>query len=81
MQKITFHSFRIGDTDEPELYAMYPIKEWLGTPKGEWVNEHCKDLSWHLLPDEDNYGYKVILRGSITDHQATEYFLKWEKES
>ena len=67
----------MGDVDDIEVYAAHPIYEWLQTDKGKWVNERCKDLSWYTVPDERHWGWTVILRGSITDKHATEYYLKW----
>lgn len=77
MQKITFHSFNIGDVEDVEVYAAQPIYEWLQTSAGRWVNQHCEDLTWYTQPDNMCIGYKVIIRGSLTDHEATEYYLKF----
>jgi len=49
--------------------------------KGKWVQERCDDLSWHTNTNSDTYGYSVILRGSITDQHATEYYLTFTNES
>ena len=79
MQKITFHKFNLGDVDDIEVYAAYPINEWLTkTDKGEWIAEHCNDLTWHSLPN-DNYGWTISIRGSLTDQHATEYYLRFQE--
>jgi len=67
----------MGDVDDVEVYAAQPISEWLQTDQGIWVQERCKDLSWHTYTNPDSFGYSVILRGSITDKDATEYYLKF----
>ena len=67
----------MGDVDDVEVYASQPIYEWLQTEQGKWVHERCEDLSWHTLANPDTYGYSVILRGSIKDKDATEYYLRW----
>jgi len=69
----------MGDVDDVEVYAAQPISEWLQTENGKWVQERCEDLSWHTLANPDTYGYRVILRGSITDKHATEYYLRFSK--
>ena len=69
----------MGDVDDVEVYAAHPIYEWLQTEEGKWVNERCEDLYWYTQPDNMRIGYKVILRGSITDKHATEYFLRFKK--
>jgi hypothetical protein len=69
----------MGDVDDVEVYAAQPIYEWLQTDEGKWVKERCKDLYWQTIISPDTYGYSVILRGSITDQHATEYYLRFEK--
>jgi len=69
----------MGDVEDVEVYAAQPIYEWLQTTEGKWVNDRCEDLSWHTTVHPDSFGYSVILRGSITDRDATEYFLKWRR--
>lgn len=80
MVKITFHKFNMGDVEELELYAAYPIQQWLQTEKGTWVQTHCPDLMWQTVANPHTYGYTIILRGSLTDKDATEYFLRWSNE-
>lgn len=81
MVKINFYEFDISDVDDIEIYAAYPIQEWITkTEKGKWVHEHCQDLTWYTRPNE-RLGWTITLRGSITDHHATEYYLKFKNES
>jgi hypothetical protein len=77
VQKITFHEFNISDVEEVEVYAAYPINQWITTTdKGKWVFEHCKDLTWHSRPNA-NYRWTITIRGSLTDCHATEYYLRF----
>jgi hypothetical protein len=76
VQKITFHEFNVGDVEDLEVYAAYPIYEWQKTEKGAWVTERCNDLTWHSKASEP-YSWTVCIRGSLTDRDATEYYLKW----
>ena len=71
----------MGDVDDVEVYAAQPIYEWLQTNAGKWVNERCKDLTWHTVADQASWGHTVIIRGSITDQHATEYYLRFGNES
>ena len=77
MQKTVFHSFRMGDVDDPEIYAAMPIHEWEQTEQGQWVMEHCKDPKFNLLPDPSWLGHRVIIYGSLEDKDATYFNLKW----
>lgn len=78
MQKITFHEFNVGDVEDLEVYAAYPIYEWQKTEKGAWVTERCNDLTWHSKASEP-YSWTVCIRGSLTDRDATEYYLRFPK--
>ena len=69
----------MGDVDDVEIYAAQPIYEYLQTEQGKWVQERCKDLTWHTRENPDTYGWTVVIRGSITDQHATEYYLRYGK--
>ena len=79
MQKITFHSFGMGDVEDPELYAAQPLYEWQQTEQGQWVINNCPDPRYIVRPDDHNWGHKIIVYGEIEDKLATEYLLKWGK--
>jgi hypothetical protein len=76
MVKITFHTFTVGDVEDVEIYAAYPIHEWLKGEKGAWVKEHCADLTWASKMN-DMLGWTISIRGSLKDRDATEYYLKF----
>ena len=76
MIKINFLNFHIGDVEDVEIYAAQPIYQWAQTDQGTWVQERCNDLSWYTKPNEQ-LGWTVTVRGSLTDKDATEYYLKW----
>lgn len=75
--EITFHSFRMGDVDDVDIYAAQPIYEWQQTDQGQWVMEHAQDLRYYTSADPVTFGYKVSIRGSLDGKEATEYFLRW----
>lgn len=77
MRKILFHSFRMGDVDDPEIYAAQPIWEWQQTEAGKWVMEHCKDPTYSIGPDGQSWGHRVRIYGEVEDHHATFYQLRW----
>jgi hypothetical protein len=79
MQKITFHSFGMGDVEDPELYAAQPLYEWQQTEQGQWVINNCPDPRYIVRPDNLNWGHKIIVYGEVEDQLATEYLLKWGK--
>ncbi len=77
MTKITFHTFGMGDVEDPELYAALPLGEFMDTEKGQWIRNNCRDPQYIIRPDPHTYGIRVIVYGEVEELVATEYFLKW----
>jgi hypothetical protein len=77
MRQIVFHSFRMGDVEDPEIYAAQPIYEWQQTEHGKWVMEHCADPTYNIGPDPNYMGYWITLRGELKDQDALFHELKW----
>lgn len=77
MQKITFHTFGMGDVEDPELYAAQPLYEWQQTDQGQWVMKNCADPTYIIRPDPNTFGQRVIVYGEVEDQMATEYLLRW----
>jgi hypothetical protein len=77
MQKVIFHSFQMGDVDDPEIYAAVPIHEWEQTDQGQWVMKHCNDPRFNFHPDASYMGHRVVISGELEDHDATFFALKW----
>jgi len=77
MTKITFHTFGMGDVEDPELYAALPLGEFMDTEKGQWIRNNCRDPQYIIRPDPHTYGTRVIVYGKVEELAATEYFLKW----
>ena len=77
MTKITFHTFGMGDVEDPELYASFPLGEFMDTEKGQWIRDNCRDPQYIIRPDPHTYGTRVIVYGEVGELAATEYFLKW----
>ena len=77
MTKITFHTFGMGDVEDPELYAALPLGEFMDTEKGQWIRDNCQDPQYIIRPDPHTYGTRVIVYGEVEDKQAVEWILRW----
>lgn len=78
MVKITFHTFGMGDVDDPEIYASVPLSEFMTTEKGQWVRANCTDPQYIIRPDMNTYGNRVFVYGEVDEQLATEYYLRWD---
>ena len=73
------HEFRLGDVDDPDIYAAGPIFDWERSEAGSWVMKNAYDKpSWHRHADINTYGYKYQIRADLTDEQITFFELKFK---
>ena len=79
MRQITFHTFAMGDVDDPEIYAAQPLWDWQQTEQGQWVMANCAEPKYQIGPDGQSWGHQVSVYGVIEDKDAVFYELKWGK--
>jgi hypothetical protein len=77
MKQYVFHTFKMGDVDDPELYASAPILEWQKTDQGQWVMKHCPDPQYSIEPDTYSWGQSVKIHGPLEERDAVIFMLKW----
>ena len=72
------HSFTMGDVEDPYLYAAFPISEWQQTEHGQWIMSNVVgEPTFHITPDVNNFGYRVVITGNLTPEAATYFRLKY----
>jgi hypothetical protein len=75
---ITFASFRLGDCEDPEIYAAGPIIEWEKSEQGQWVMANAVETpSYRICNDTDTYGYRVDIYGKLHEQDEIIYRLKY----
>ena len=77
MKQYVFHTFRMGDVEDPEIYAAMPISEWQETEQGQWVMKHCSDPQFRISPDSFAWGHSVSIYGPLEEKDAVVFILKW----
>lgn len=76
--KITFHTFAMGDVQDPDVYAAMPILKWQHSAQGQWVMQHAHDITYTTAVGPHSFGYQVSIHGTLDDPvHVTEYFLRW----
>lgn len=71
VSKVTVHRFKMGDVEDPDLYAAQPISEWEHSPAGQWVMTHSVETpTWFRTWSSDYFGYQysIVARLSDADH-------------
>ena len=77
--KVKVFECRIGDCEDPELYAAAPIYEWQKSEPGKWVTEHAiESPNWLVYLDHLTYGYRVSITAKLTESDATFFKLKYD---
>ena len=62
MKQVIVHEFRMGDVDDPDLYAAHPMYEWEKSEEGQFVMQNSlKTPEWHRLiePVTSSYVYRI----------------------
>ena len=76
-RKFVFHSFTMGDVEDPEIYAAVPLSEFMETEKGQWIKANCADPTYTIGADPISWQYRVTVHGVLDDRPAVEYILRW----
>ena len=75
---ILVHKFNMGDVEDPELYAAFPIHEFETSEKGKWLKEHSTEQMWYDIGMcRETYGYKCTIFADLADQDVTFFNLKW----
>jgi hypothetical protein len=78
IKKVVVHRFRMGDVDDPDLYAAEPLYQWQCSEMGKWVMARAVDTpEWHRQPDLMQYGYEYAIVAKLKDIDYTFWQLKW----
>jgi len=72
------HRFRMGDVEDPVLYAAQPIWEWQQTEAGRFVMEHAVESPWWVRTvDAATYGFEFAIMARMKESDQTFYTLKY----
>ena len=75
---VCVHEIRMGDVEDPELYAAQPIWEWQQSEHGKWVMEHATETpSFNIAPSIETYGWKCAIYGKLNEADEIIYRLKY----
>jgi hypothetical protein len=77
---LVVHKFKLGDVDDPILYAAQPIWEWQQTEAGKWVMEHAiEEPMWGRSNSPDTFEYLFRITAQFNDADATFFKLKYDR--
>ena len=80
IHKVIVHRFRMGDVEDPDLYASQPLWEWQESEAGKFVMEHAIESPiWHRRTDPYNYGYEYAIEVELEKKKLSEFYLRFDK--
>jgi len=58
MTPVVVHEFKMGDVEDPDIYAAMPMMQWEKSEEGQFVMTHSLEVPiWHRYTDPVTMGY------------------------
>jgi len=81
VHKVIVYRFRMGDVEDPDLYAAQPLWEWQESEMGKFVMEKSVETPiWHRQADVVNYGHEYAVEAFLKGSDYSFWVLKWGNE-
>jgi len=78
IHKVVVHRFRMGDVEDPDLYAAEPIYKWEKSDPGKFVMEHAiGQPEWRRHIDQFGYGHEYAIIAELEMKKLSEFYLRW----
>ena len=75
---ILVHTFRLGDVEDPEIYAAGPLFDWERSEAGRWVMKHAVEKPyWTRRVDYHSYGYEFNIVARLSEADQVFFRLKY----
>jgi hypothetical protein len=78
IHKVIVHRFRMGDVEDPDLYAAQPLWEWQQSEMGKWVMEKSIETPmWHRQTNPNQYHTEYAVQAWLKGADYSFWVLKW----
>ena len=78
MTPIVVHEFKMGDVEDPDIYAAMPMMQWEKSEAGKFAMEHSlKQPEWVRLIDAASMGYVYRIVAYFDDKTHVLWKLKF----
>ena len=72
------HTIRMGDVEDPYLYAAQPLCEWQNSEVGKWIMEKSVEVPmWHRYQTPSSYHTEYVVQAWLKGSDHTFWQLKW----
>jgi hypothetical protein len=80
IHEVVVHRFRLGDVEDPDLYAAQPLWEWQKSEAGQFVMKNAVETpEWRRQADNANWGYQYIIVAELEKKKLSEFYLRFDK--
>lgn len=78
---ILLHKFRIGNEDDPEVYAAEALYQWEKSSAGQWAMKNSVSTpTWVIRQHSPTFESIMHIRGEFSESDATMYHLMYTNE-
>ena len=78
IHKVIVYRFKMGDVEDPDLYAAQPLWEWQQSEMGKWVMERSVETPmWHRNNNVSNYHTEYAVQAWLKGPDYSFWVLKW----
>lgn len=80
IHRIVVHRFKVGDVEDPDLYAAQPMWEWQNSEQGKFIMTNAVDKpEWQRHMDHLSFSYDYVITAKLEKKKLSEFYLKWGK--
>ena len=77
---VCVHEFKVGDVEDPDIYAGEPLWNWQQSEAGKWVMENATETPyWISSIDQLSWGHKFKIMARLSEQNQTYFKLKFTK--
>ena len=74
------HRFKVGDVEDPDLYAAQPMQEWQNSEQGKFIMANAIEKpEWQRHLNSVFYSYEYVITAKLEKKKLSEFYLKWSK--
>jgi hypothetical protein len=78
VHSVIVHRFKMGDVEDPDLYAAQPLWEWQQSEMGQWVMERSVETPmWHRQANPASYHTDYAVQAWLKGADYSFWVLKW----
>lgn len=78
--RVVVHRFRVGDVEDPDLYAAQPLYEWEKSEQGQFIMANAVDTpEWHRHLNHMLYSHEYVIIAKLEKKKLSEFYLRWGK--